>query len=212
MDGPGGLEGSGATTDEGCHLHRSQSCRGDPEDGECAVFYFGAGQGGGVNENIQRWIGQFEAPGGGPADKLAKTSKGTSSGLPVTRVNRTGTYKAATGPMMQAVAPSLGIECWGQSLRARRERSSLNSRLQRKRPPRSNRNSKTASIHVALTAGAPPTTHIKKWICCKRSVAVLVGYRDPKPASAVPRATLRRCHHPPNVCGSGRAQCRIGCH
>jgi hypothetical protein len=86
---------------------------GDPEDGECAVFYFGAGQGGGVNENIQRWIGQFEAPGGGPADKLAKTSKGRSNGLPVTRVDLTGTYKAATGPMMQASGSKPGYRMLG---------------------------------------------------------------------------------------------------
>jgi hypothetical protein len=86
---------------------------GDSEDGECAVFYFGAGQGGGVNENIQRWIGQFEAPGGGPADKLAKTSKGTLNGMPVTRVDLTGTYKAASGPMMQAGGPKLGYRMLG---------------------------------------------------------------------------------------------------
>ena len=86
---------------------------GDPEDGECAVFYFGAGQGGGVNENIQRWIGQFEAPGGGPADKLAKTSKSTANGLPVTRVDVTGSYKAAGGPMMQASASKPGYRMLG---------------------------------------------------------------------------------------------------
>jgi hypothetical protein len=86
---------------------------GDPEDGECAVFYFGPGQGGGVNENIQRWIGQFEAPGGGPADKLAKTSKGTSGGLPVTRVDVTGNYKAAGGPMMQPTGSKPGYRMLG---------------------------------------------------------------------------------------------------
>lgn len=86
---------------------------GDPEDGECAVFYFGAGQGGGVDANIERWIGQFEAPGGGPADKLAKTSKATVNGLPVTRIDLTGTYKAAGGPMMQAAAPKTGYRLLG---------------------------------------------------------------------------------------------------
>ena len=74
---------------------------GDAEDGECAVFYFGPGQGGGVEANLKRWIGQFEAPGGGPADKLAKTSKATVNGLAVTRIDLTGTYKASGGPMMQ---------------------------------------------------------------------------------------------------------------
>ena len=45
---------------------------GDSEGGECVVYYFGSGQGGGVEANIKRWIGQFTAPDGGPADKLAK--------------------------------------------------------------------------------------------------------------------------------------------
>jgi len=45
MDGPVCLEGSSDATDKGCHLHRPKAA-GDPEDGECAVFYFGPGQGG----------------------------------------------------------------------------------------------------------------------------------------------------------------------
>jgi hypothetical protein len=32
---------------------------GDSDDGELAVFYFGAGQGGGLEDNVQRWIKQF---------------------------------------------------------------------------------------------------------------------------------------------------------
>lgn len=86
---------------------------GDAEDGECAVFYFGAGQGGGVEANIQRWIGQFEAPGGGPADKLAKTSKSTLGGFPVTRIDLTGTYKSAGGPMMQSTGSKPGYRLLG---------------------------------------------------------------------------------------------------
>jgi hypothetical protein len=85
----------------------------DPEGGECAVFYFGPGQGGGVDANLKRWIGQFEAPGGGPADKLAKTSKGTVNGLPVTRIDLTGTYKPASGPMMQATGSKPGYRLLG---------------------------------------------------------------------------------------------------
>jgi hypothetical protein len=86
---------------------------GDPEDGECAVFYFGPGQGGGVDANIKRWIGQFDAPGGGPADKLAKTSKSTMNGLPVTRIDLTGTYKPSAGPMMQATGSKPGYRLLG---------------------------------------------------------------------------------------------------
>jgi hypothetical protein len=85
----------------------------DREDGECAVFYFGPGQGGGVDENVKRWIGQFEAPGGGSADKLAKTSKVTVNGLPVTRIDLAGTYKPASGPMMQATGSKPGYRLLG---------------------------------------------------------------------------------------------------
>jgi hypothetical protein len=86
---------------------------GDAEDGEVAVFYFGPGQGGSVDANVKRWIGQFTAPGGGPADKLAKVSKADAKGLPVTRIDLTGTYKPAGGPMMQAGAPKPGYRLLG---------------------------------------------------------------------------------------------------
>lgn len=86
---------------------------GDAEDGECAVFYFGQGQGGGVEANIKRWIGQFQAPDGGPADSLAKTAKATVSGMPVTRIDLTGTYRPAGGPMMRATASKPGFRLLG---------------------------------------------------------------------------------------------------
>lgn len=86
---------------------------GDQEDGECAVFYFGQGQGGGVDANIKRWIGQFDAPGGGPSDKLAKTSKSTVNGLPVTRIDLAGTYKISGGPMMQSTGSKPGYRLLG---------------------------------------------------------------------------------------------------
>lgn len=39
--------------------------KGDTEDGELAVFYFGPGQGGGIDANVDRWVKQFAdvAPG-----------------------------------------------------------------------------------------------------------------------------------------------------
>jgi hypothetical protein len=33
---------------------------GDAEGGECAIFYFGNDQGGGVEANIDRWVAQFD--------------------------------------------------------------------------------------------------------------------------------------------------------
>jgi len=66
------------------------------EAGECGVFYFGTGQGGGVDENINRWVQQFE---GAPP---AKKSQKTVNGLKVHTVEVAGTYLAPSGPMMQS--------------------------------------------------------------------------------------------------------------
>jgi hypothetical protein len=63
---------------------------GDREGGECAVFYFGAGQGGDVRGNVERWAGQFQGPGG-TAAKPAVTEV-TAGGLTITRVEIKGRY------------------------------------------------------------------------------------------------------------------------
>ena len=42
---------------------------GDPEDGELAVFYFGPGQGGSVDANVDRWVKQFK---GVPTEKVKR--------------------------------------------------------------------------------------------------------------------------------------------
>jgi hypothetical protein len=69
---------------------------GDGEEGECAVFYFGSGQGGDVAGNISRWASQFE---GAPAPE--QSSK-VVNGLKVTMVSLAGSYLAPAGPMMQS--------------------------------------------------------------------------------------------------------------
>src|SRR6267142_171581 len=66
------------------------------EAGECAVFYFGPGQGGGVEDNIERWVGQFEKPG----TPLRTTQ--TVRGIPVARVKVHGAYLAPGGPNMES--------------------------------------------------------------------------------------------------------------
>jgi hypothetical protein len=62
-------------------------------DAECAVFYFGPGQGGTVEANIERWIGEFETPA------THDRSSGSVNGLPVSRVRVKGTYRAHAGGM-----------------------------------------------------------------------------------------------------------------
>ncbi|MCZ2155017.1 MAG: hypothetical protein LC114_14140 [Bryobacterales bacterium] len=85
---------------------------GDPEAGECAVFYFGPNEGGGVDANISRWIGQMKQPDGAPSATRAKTRKLEGS-LPVTLVDLTGTYLASGGPMMQTTAEKSNFRLLG---------------------------------------------------------------------------------------------------
>jgi hypothetical protein len=81
---------------------------GDREDAECAVFYFGQGQGGDVDANIQRWLGQFQEKPAAPP----KPKKQTISGLPVTVIEHSGTYLAA-GPMAASGSPKSGFKLIG---------------------------------------------------------------------------------------------------
>ena len=69
---------------------------------ECVVYFFGQGQGGSVDANIQRWEGQF-TQAGKPAP--AKVGKKTVHGLNVTTVDTTGVYAGMAGPMMTQQAP-----------------------------------------------------------------------------------------------------------
>ena len=69
---------------------------GDGAPAECAVFYFGPGQGGDPAANVERWISQFENP------QLGSRSSGPVHGIPVTRVEVTGTYLAPSGPRMES--------------------------------------------------------------------------------------------------------------
>ena len=81
---------------------------GDGEGAECAVFFFGSGQGGGVQANIDRWLGQFqEKPATPPQGK-----KQTIGGLAVTTIEHAGTYLAG-GPMQQVKTPKPGYQLVG---------------------------------------------------------------------------------------------------
>lgn len=70
---------------------------GDRESAECGVYFFGAGQGGSVEANIERWKGQFNGPGGKAA--TASVSKRTIHGLTVTHIDTSGAYTGGGGPM-----------------------------------------------------------------------------------------------------------------
>lgn len=83
---------------------------------ECAVFYFGSGQGGGVQANIDRWINQFQQPDGVPSSERAQTSRAEQAGWPLTRVEVGGTYTAGMGPAGASQQPSPGYKLLGAIL------------------------------------------------------------------------------------------------
>lgn len=77
-----------------------------PKGAECAVFYFGPGQGGAVDDNIDRWVSQFEnAPN-------PKREVSTIAGMRVTRVHIEGTY-LSPGADMQSQGKLPGYQMLG---------------------------------------------------------------------------------------------------
>ncbi|MBI3891303.1 MAG: hypothetical protein HY303_07210 [Candidatus Wallbacteria bacterium] len=67
---------------------------GDSADGELAIFYFGP-QSGSLEDNVQRWYGQFEQPDGSSTEKAAKREKAKAGSLDVTLIDLKGTMKAS---------------------------------------------------------------------------------------------------------------------
>jgi hypothetical protein len=68
---------------------------------ECAVYYFGPGQGGPTDSNLDRWIGEFENPGTPERTRL------TVNGIAVARVRVNGGYLAHSGSMGGAMETAL---------------------------------------------------------------------------------------------------------
>ena len=81
-------------------------------DGELILFYFGKDKGGSVQDNLDRWYGQFTRPDGKPSKDAAVLTIRTVNGLRVTTVDLTGTYTAMTGPMQKA-EPKSGYRMLG---------------------------------------------------------------------------------------------------
>ena len=76
---------------------------GSGGDGQCVVYYFGAGQGGGPQANAERWADQFEQPDGRSSREVLVTQTAEVAGMPVLMVEVTGTYKE--GGMMMTGGP-----------------------------------------------------------------------------------------------------------
>ncbi|MHC5113332.1 MAG: hypothetical protein ACYTGP_02745 [Planctomycetota bacterium] len=68
------------------------------DEASFVVFYFGAGGAGRIDENIDRWCGQFAQPDGTPSRNRAKIGQREINGLPVHTVDLTGTLVAEHTP------------------------------------------------------------------------------------------------------------------
>ena len=82
-------------------------------DATLAIFYFGRGQGGSVEHNIERWYGQFEQPDGGSTKQRSRRWQETVYGMPVTMVDVTGTFTAGMGPGAGTDEPAPGYRMLG---------------------------------------------------------------------------------------------------
>jgi len=84
---------------------------GDQGVAECVVNFFGPGQGGGIEANVERWKGQVLGADGKPA--VAKIDKRAGKGVTVTRVDASGTYTGMGGPMNPGAQPAPGYRLIG---------------------------------------------------------------------------------------------------
>jgi len=66
---------------------------GDSEDGELGVFYFGPGQGGGIEANVDRWVKQFKDV---PADKVRREDRSAHGLVQHVIQIESGTFNANT--------------------------------------------------------------------------------------------------------------------
>ncbi len=107
---PAGWKSSG-TTSMRAATYPIPPAPGDREGAECAVYFFGLGQGGSIQANLDRWEGQFKGPAGKPAP--AKVTKVAIHGLPVTTIDVSGEYSGMAGPTATAPAVVHGYRLLG---------------------------------------------------------------------------------------------------
>lgn len=88
---------------------------GDREAPECAVYFFGPGQGGSVEANITRWKDQMLV-NGKPAE--AKIETRTVHGLKVTLIDSSGEYTGMGGPMAKSQVTRGGYRLLGAIVEA----------------------------------------------------------------------------------------------
>ena len=87
-------------------LHVADPTNPDGPGADAVFFTFGSGQGGGVDQNISRWVGQFEHPEALKPVVEAATIKGTK----VTRVRvDSGTFSSGMPGQSTTPQPNYGL-------------------------------------------------------------------------------------------------------
>jgi hypothetical protein len=107
---PAGWQGIGGDGQMRAATYKVPAAAGDSEGGECVVYFFGQGQGGTVDANIDRWKGQLTAAGK-PAQ--AAVAKKTVHAMKVTTIDVSGDYSGMGGPMQKAKTVKPGYRLLG---------------------------------------------------------------------------------------------------
>lgn len=76
---------------------------GDKRDAELVIFYFGAGQGGSTQANIERWKTLFEPPRGKSVEQVTRVRKFSAGNARLTTVDLHGTYLHKARPVDPAL-------------------------------------------------------------------------------------------------------------
>jgi hypothetical protein len=71
---------------------------GKAGEAELVVYYFGEGGAGGVDANLERWLGQFTQPDGKASKDVAKIEKTKVAGQDTTTIAVTGRYTTSQMP------------------------------------------------------------------------------------------------------------------
>ena len=78
--------------------YRLPKIAGDDDDGLLVLYYFGQGQGGSPQANIDRWIDQMTQPDGSSSKDKARTETMKVNGLTVSTVDLLGNYSGGMSP------------------------------------------------------------------------------------------------------------------
>ena len=154
MDGTGSLEELKRARPMRAATYSIALAAGDQGVAECVVNYFGPGQGGGVDANVERWRGQVLGADGKPA--AAKIDKRTARGMPITLVDASGTYTGMGGPMMAGSKPAAGYRLIGRH----RRRTGRQRVFQ---ADGSRENDRGTAEEFRAAAGVDPTRQVTPW-------------------------------------------------